>query len=182
MRSFPRKPGSAAELVSALITNGLRVPVQKFRRAAIPLVLAHAVRPCAQAQRSFYGQFRYNSEYKITMTSKTTTLDSVPAPLNTKTILAKEGFHCSLLTLAPGDETPRREANQVEEHVLFVADGSATIRIGDVNTILAKDQAILIRPGQEYVIAAHPGGWAKILKTDVPPRQIVTPQIITLDR
>lgn len=140
------------------------------------------MRPYAQAQSSFYGQLGYNSDHKIIMTSKITTLDSVPATLNTKTILEKDGFSCSLLTLAPGDATPRREANQIEDHVLFVADGAATVRVGEVNTILAKDQAMLIRQSQEYVIAAHPGGWAKILRIDVPPRQIVTPQIITLDR
>jgi quercetin dioxygenase-like cupin family protein len=116
------------------------------------------------------------------MTSKITTLDSAPASLNTKTILAKEGFNCSLLTLAPGYETPKREATQAEDHVLFVIDGTVTVRVGDVNTILAKDQAILIHQGQEYVIVAHPGGWAKFLRIDVPPRQTVTPQIITLDR
>ena len=116
------------------------------------------------------------------MTPQITTLDPVSVPLNTKTILAREGFTCSLLTLAPGDEMPRREANQIEDHVLFVTEGEATVRLGDVNTILGKDQALLIRQGQEYAIAAHPGGWAKILRIDVPPRQTVTPQIITLDR
>jgi hypothetical protein len=48
--------------------------------------------------------------------------------------------------------------------------------------MLAKDQALLIRKGEEHVIAGNPDGWTKILRVDVPPRQIVTPQIITLDR
>ena len=116
------------------------------------------------------------------MTSHITTLDPFTSPLNTKTILAKEGFTCSLLKLAPGSETPLREANHVEDHLLFVVEGEATVRRGDLNTILGKDQALLIRQGQEHVIAAHPGGWAKILRIDVPPRQTVPTQIITLDR
>ena len=113
------------------------------------------------------------------MTSSITALDPVTSPLNPKTILAKEGFTCSLLTLAPGDETPRRNADQIEEHLLFVIEGEATVRYGDVNTMLGQDQALLIRKGEQHVIAAQPGGWTRILRVDIPPRQIVTPQIIT---
>jgi quercetin dioxygenase-like cupin family protein len=118
----------------------------------------------------------------LIMTSLLTTLDPVTTSLIAKTILAKEGYTCSLLTLAPGDETPRRDANQIAEHLLFVIEGEATIRFGKMNTILAKDQALLVRKDEEHVIVAHPGGWAKILRVEVPPRQIVTPQIITFER
>ncbi len=140
--------------------------------------------PCAPACRlnSPFTDNLDTTQTKIIMTSKITTIDTVPAPLNIKTILAKEGFTCSLLRLAPGGETPIRETNQIADHLLFVTEGVATVRLGDVNTILAKDQALLIRQGQEYVITAHPDGWAKVLRVDVPPRQIVAPQIITLDR
>jgi mannose-6-phosphate isomerase-like protein (cupin superfamily) len=118
----------------------------------------------------------------IIMTPQIMTLDPVTTPINVKTILAKEGFACSLLTLAPGDEKAPRDTNQMEDHVLFVIEGEATVRQGEVNTILAKDQALLVRQGEEYVITAPPGGWAKILRVDVPPRQIVTPQILAFDR
>ena len=113
------------------------------------------------------------------MISSLTTLDPVTTSFTTKTILAKEGFACSLLALAPGEETPRRDADQIEDHLLFVIEGEATVRYGDVNTMLGKDQALLIRKGEEHVIGASPGGWTKILRVDIPPRQIVTPQIIT---
>lgn len=111
-----------------------------------------------------------------------TTLDSVAPSINAKTILSKEGFQCSLLTLAPGDETPLREAHHVEEHLLFVVEGEATVRREQVNTILSKDEALLIPKGAAHVIAGNPGGWTKILRVDVPPRQVVTPQIIAFDR
>jgi mannose-6-phosphate isomerase-like protein (cupin superfamily) len=114
------------------------------------------------------------------MTSLLTTLEPVTTPINPKTIIAKEGFTCSLLTLAPGDEMSRHEPNQIAEHLLFVIEGGATICLGDVNTMLGKDQALLIRKGEAHVIAALPGGGAKILRVDIPPRQIVTPQIIAL--
>jgi len=116
------------------------------------------------------------------MKSQITTLDPVTTPLNAKTILAKEGYTCSLLTLAPGEETPRHDPPQIEEHLLFVVEGEATIGFGEVNTILGKDQALLVRKGEDHVINAHPVTGAKILRIDIPPRQIVTPQIITLGR
>lgn len=116
------------------------------------------------------------------MNPQLTTLDSVTPPLNLKTLLAKDGFTCSLLMLAPGDETPRRESNHVEEHIVFVIEGEATVRFEDVNTILGKDEALLIPKGKAHLIAASPGGWAKILRVDVPPRQVVVPQIISFDR
>lgn len=111
-----------------------------------------------------------------------TALDPVSTQANTKTILSRDGFGCHLITLAPGDETPPRAAQHVEEHILFVIDGEATIRTGEVNTMLRKDEALLIPKGKEHVIAAHSSGWAKILRVDVPPRQIVTPQILSFDR
>lgn len=115
------------------------------------------------------------------MNPQITTLDPVSSTVHAKTILAKEGFACSLLMLAPGDETPPRDTDQVEEHILFVVDGEATVRFEDVNTILNKDEALLIPKGRLHTIVASPGGWTKILRVDVPPRQVVTPQIISFD-
>ena len=116
------------------------------------------------------------------MTSQITALDPVTTPPKAKTILAQEGFTCSLLTLAPGDETPRRTADQFEEHLLFVIEGEATVRIGDVNTVLAREQALLIRKGETYAIIGSPDDPTRILRVAVPPRQIVTPQVISFDR
>jgi mannose-6-phosphate isomerase-like protein (cupin superfamily) len=114
------------------------------------------------------------------MNSPITTLDPVPTPIATKTILSRDGFTCSLLTLAPGDETPQRDAHHVEEHVVYVAEGAATVHFDDMNTMLKKDEALLIPKGKAHVIAAQPGGWAKLLRVEVPPRQVVVPQIISL--
>lgn len=116
------------------------------------------------------------------MNSQITTLDPVTTATVTKTILAKDGFTCALLTLAPGEATPRYESNQVEEHLLFVVEGAATVRFGEMNALLGKDQALLIRSGEAYTIAAQSNGRTKILRVDVPPRQTVVPQIVTFDR
>ena len=116
------------------------------------------------------------------MNSQITTLDPVTSAANTKSILSKDGFTCSILMLEPGNETPKREASNVEEHILFVVDGDVTVRFDDVNTMLGKDEALLIPKGREHVIAAHPGAWAKILRIDVPPRQIITPPLESFER
>ena len=91
------------------------------------------------------------------MNSPLITLEPTKTLINSKTILSKNGFTCSLLTLAPGDETPPRETDQVEEHILYIVEGTATVRFEDLNTILNKDEALLIPPGKRHVIAAHPG-------------------------
>jgi hypothetical protein len=53
------------------------------------------------------------------------------------------------------------------------------LRRGEVNTILRRDQALLLEAGDEPVIAAQPDGAAKVLRVAIPPRQVVTPQILT---
>lgn len=116
------------------------------------------------------------------MNPQLTSLDPITPPANAKSILAKEGFQCSLLTLAPGDETPLHEAHDVEEHILFAIDGEATVRFGDLNTMMKKDEALLVWKGKAHLIAAGPNGGAKILRVDVPPRHVVTPQILTVAR
>ncbi len=112
-----------------------------------------------------------------------TTILPTPAPslTPTKTILVKAGFQCSILTLAPGDETPRREAGEVEEHLLFVIEGHATVRAGDINTMIKQDDALLIPKGMAHLIAAGPTGWVRILRVDAPPRRDETPRLVTLD-
>lgn len=115
------------------------------------------------------------------MNAEITTLDPVTSAAQAKTILAKEGVRCSLITLAPDEETPLREVRDVEKHILFVVDGEATVRLGHVNTMLAKDAALLIAKGKAHLIAAGASG-AKLLRVDIPPRQVVTPQILTMAR
>jgi quercetin dioxygenase-like cupin family protein len=116
------------------------------------------------------------------MNPQITTLDPVTQPVQAKTILSKNGFTCSLVTLDPGDETPWREASEVEEHILYVVEGEATVRFGDVNTILNRDEALLISKGSAHAITGASSGPARILRVEVPPRQIVTPQIVSFDR
>ena len=116
------------------------------------------------------------------MNPKLTTLDPVTTTAHSKTILSQNGFTCSLLTLAPGDETPRDESEHGDEHVLYVVEGEVTIRFANVNTVLTKDKALLIPKGKPYTIAAGSRGGAKLLRTEVPPREVVVPPLVSLER
>lgn len=114
------------------------------------------------------------------MNPQLTILDPATATPTKKSILAKDGFECSIIALAPGVETVLHESRDVEEHVLFVIEGEATVRFGDLNTMLNQDEAILIGKGKAHLIAASSDGGAKLLRVDVPPRQTVMPPIVTL--
>jgi mannose-6-phosphate isomerase-like protein (cupin superfamily) len=116
------------------------------------------------------------------MNPQVITLEPTTTPTNSRTILSKNGFTCSLIVLDPGEETPPRENDQVEEHVLYIVEGTATVRFEELNTILNKDESLLIPRGKRHVIAAHPETSAKLLRVDVPPRQVVVPQIISFDQ
>ncbi|MEO6993995.1 MAG: cupin domain-containing protein [Lacunisphaera sp.] len=109
-----------------------------------------------------------------------TTLPPSPSTIQSKTILSKEGFTCSLVTLAASDKTPLRESEHVEEHILYVVEGQVTVRFDDVNTVIDQDHALLIPQGKAYCIATDAKGPAKLLRVEVPPRPVLSPEIITL--
>lgn len=114
------------------------------------------------------------------MNPSLTTLAPITSPALTKTILAQDGFHGSLVTLGPGAETSSYEASSVAEHLLFAVAGEATVRLGDINQVLNQDDALLVPPGRSYHITAGVHTGAKLLRLDVPPRQVITPQILTV--
>lgn len=116
------------------------------------------------------------------MINPITTLENPGASLRPRTILSKEGFTCNLLTLEPAVQTPIAVADGADACILFVIEGDVTVREGAVNTILGKDQALLVRGGADVSVTARAGSPTKMLRTDVPPRQTVTPQIIELPR
>lgn len=102
-----------------------------------------------------------------------TTLDPVIGPAHAKTILSEDGFKCSLLTLNPGGETARTKFDHFDEHVFYVVEDEVTVRFESVNISLTKDKALLIPKGKQHVIAAVQGGGAKLLRVEVPPREVV---------
>lgn len=115
------------------------------------------------------------------MNSLVTILPPPAAAFSRTPILNKNGFSCSLLTLAPGAEIFVSETPEAEEQILFVVEGEAAIRLGnDVTTMLAKDSALLVPGGRQPEIAANSGSWTKLLRVRVPARRMAEPEIVTL--
>jgi mannose-6-phosphate isomerase-like protein (cupin superfamily) len=98
----------------------------------------------------------------------------------TKNILSHEGLTCSLLVLGPAEEVSPAAEREIPERVLFVVEGEVTVHVDELYFILQKEDALHVPKGKEHSIVAAASGWSKILRVDLPPREIITPQILTL--
>ena len=115
------------------------------------------------------------------MTSLLTILEPTTRSIPPKTILSQEGFTGALIRLAPGEATPPIDPAPPSEQLLFVVEGEATVRRDLVNTVLEKDQALLIPQGRSYTITATGETEAKILRFETPQRQDPFPALVTID-
>lgn len=113
------------------------------------------------------------------MIPEITTLAPAPSTAQTKTILVKDQITGSLVWLESEDAILHGEARQVADHILYVAEGQVTVRIGDISTVLSQDQALFVPNRTAHTIAARPGVRAKLLRLEIPPRQQIVPQLIT---
>ncbi|HWA26094.1 MAG TPA: cupin domain-containing protein [Lacunisphaera sp.] len=102
------------------------------------------------------------------------------APAFTATsVLAQNGFTCTLLTLEPGAESILPASASTDDQILFVVDGTVAIHTDDLTTILHWGEAFLLRPGRTAALSARSDLTVRVLRVEIPPRQVVTPQIIT---
>lgn len=108
-----------------------------------------------------------------------TTLERPVAQLHAQTLLARDGFTCTLLTLAPDSESLLPESASAEAQLLFVVDGDIAVHDGGVTTIVNRGDTVLVPPHHIPAISARAGAPSRILRVEIPPRQIVTPQLIT---
>lgn len=109
------------------------------------------------------------------------TLDRPVHHLETKNILSKNGYACALVSLDAGDELALKRAAPGDEGLVFVIAGEITVRSGEINTMLKKDEAHLLPLDRDCTIAASGGGPAKFLRVKVPARQVVDAPLYTLD-
>jgi glyoxylate utilization-related uncharacterized protein len=91
-------------------------------------------------------------------------------------ILAQDDLECSILTVAPGGQTPCLAAHWTQEHVLFVIEGAAVVQVGDVGVHIRHDDALYIAAGRDATITAD-SAWLKLLRVDFTRRTIVEPPI-----
>lgn len=96
------------------------------------------------------------------------TLEHPATSENTRKILAKDGFECALLTLAPEESVTITDHETAEEHLLFVVDGDVAVRRGEIHTLLNKDAALLLPRGEGCTLKAGAAP-AKVLRVAVPP-------------
>jgi mannose-6-phosphate isomerase-like protein (cupin superfamily) len=109
-----------------------------------------------------------------------TTLTSLPSTIQTKTILSKHGFTCSLTSVAAGDKTPLRALDHAGEFLFYVVEGRATVHFDEVNIVIDQDHALLIAPDKAHCISADATSHAKLLRVEVPRRPVSPPEIVTL--
>lgn len=110
----------------------------------------------------------------ITLEPSVSSLQSVP-------VLAQSGFTCTLLTLAPDSETPLPASPSPDDQLLFVVNGDIAVHHQGLTTLVSQGGACLLRPGQSPVLTARAGQPTQVLRVEIPPRQAITPQIISPD-
>lgn len=105
--------------------------------------------------------------------------DTGTSPLQSSSILNKDGYACSLMTLTGSDELPLAEqSHEKHNHVVFVIEGSLNVRMGKINVVLNKDEAVFVPSEEQAVIRNLQVPRSKFLRTDValppPPPPLVT--------
>jgi hypothetical protein len=113
------------------------------------------------------------------MNTLLTVLDPSPSVLTTTTVLAQQGFTCTLLTLEAGAESALPPGRSPDSELLFVVDGDIAVHADGVTTIVNRGDAFLLAPEKPAALTARVGAPARVLRVEIPPRQVITPQIIT---
>ncbi len=109
------------------------------------------------------------------------TLKPSSRSLEKKTILSHEGFEGAIMTLRVGEENMLAETASRGERILVVLEGEVTIEYGGINTILNREEAMVIAPERDCTVRATGEGSTRLLKLDVPARQVVNPPLVTLE-
>ncbi len=107
----------------------------------------------------------------ISLESPVSHLQSVP-------VLAQSGFTCTLLTLAPDSETVLPASPSPDDQLLFVVEGDIAIHNQGLTTLVNQGGACVLRSGQSPVLTARAGQPTQVLRVEIPPRQVITSQII----
>jgi redox-sensitive bicupin YhaK (pirin superfamily) len=113
------------------------------------------------------------------MNSLLTVLEPTPSVLTTTAVLAQQGFTCTLLTLEAGAESDLPSSRSADRELLYVIDGDIAIHADGITTIVNRGAAFLLAPDKPAALTARAGQPARVLRVEIPPREVLTPQIIT---
>lgn len=94
-------------------------------------------------------------------------------------MLNQQGFTCTLVTLEPGAESALPDSRSPDSELLFVVDGDIAVHADGVTTIVNRGDAFLLAPGKPAALTARVGPPARLLRVEIPPRQVAVPQIVT---
>ncbi|HWA24754.1 MAG TPA: hypothetical protein VG734_03695 [Lacunisphaera sp.] len=108
-----------------------------------------------------------------------TTLERPVSALQSAPVLNRNGFACSIVTLAAGGEATLPRNASSDDQLLFVIEGDVAIQSGDLTTRASRGEAMLLPAGDAPVVTARGDDTVRLLRVEIPPRQVVTPQIIT---
>lgn len=108
------------------------------------------------------------------------TLERPAHPVAIAPVLNRNGFTCTLLTLAAGVEAALPDSHSLDAQLLFVVEGGITVSSEGLTTVVDTGQAMLLPPGGgAAAVCAYGGALARVLRVEIPPRQVITPQLIT---
>ena len=113
------------------------------------------------------------------MNSSLVSLERPSLSLDSAPVLMQHGFTCVLHTLEPDTEALLPASSSPDEQLLFVVEGDIAVHTGGVVTLLNSGAACLVKPGSSVALTARAGTPARVLRVEIPPREVVTPQIIT---
>jgi mannose-6-phosphate isomerase-like protein (cupin superfamily) len=101
-----------------------------------------------------------------------------PTTRSSRRILSDEGLECSIIFVAPGEETNCSETPPLHDHLLFVIEGSASVTMEKVTCMLKRNDALRLPADREHHISAV-GGSVRLLRVDFPPREKPAPPLYT---
>lgn len=84
-----------------------------------------------------------------------------------KEVLSRHGVTASLIAIDPSSLFPGEGGSTVHQDMLFLIDGEATVGINEVNTILQKEDALLVPAGAAYTVSTGAAA-TKMLKVVIP--------------
>ena len=107
-----------------------------------------------------------------------TTLEPTPPAVTSQDVLKSDSYHGSILTLTPHGQISD-ETDAVNDRIYIVLDGTILVSTSGVNTYLNRDAALLVPKGKQHRLTAESDNPTRVLRLDIPPRQVTAPPIVT---
>lgn len=111
------------------------------------------------------------------MNASLQTLDLPAIKLLAKPVLNHNGFTCTQYTLIPGADAELPVSQSQDDQMLIVLEGEVAVLGRGVTTLLKSGSALVVAPGKTIELTARTATPVRVLRVEIPPRQVVAPQI-----